>query len=215
MPRAQVKFMPSREQLGGPFRLSTEYPDDEFRMLSAHPTEDGLLVVLEATMADPTIILDLFENAPETRVSSYEVLHTGEHTVLLQFQLPFIPPPYRALFASGNIPQFPYTIEDGWIVCDLTTSQERLSQFKAELEETGFTFEVVRVTQSVDPTDLLTDRQRQFMSEAIECGYYDSPRECSLTGLADDLGISKSTVSVVLHRAEETIVKEFFAKSVE
>lgn len=210
-----MKFKPSREQLGGPFRLSTDYPDDDFRMLSAHPTEDGLLVVLEATMTDPTIILDLFEKAPETRIPSYKVLHSDEHTVLLQFQLPFIPPPYRALFASGNIPQFPYTIKDGWMVCDLTTSQERLSQFKAELEETGFTFEVVRVTQSVDPTDLLTDRQRQFMSEAIECGYYDSPRECSLTGLADDLGISKSTMSVVLHRAEETIVKEFFAKPVE
>lgn len=214
MPRARVKFKPPGPPLGGPFRLSTEYPNDEFRLLSAYPSEDGLLVVLEATMADPTVILDLFEGAPESRVSSYEILHVDERTVLLQFQLPFVPPPYRAIFASGNLPQFPYTIEDGWIVCELTTSHERLSQFEDELKETGFTFEVVWVTQSVDPTDLLTERQRRFTTEAIERGYYDTPRRCSLTDLAAALDVSKSTASVVLHRAEETIIKEFFARPI-
>lgn len=214
MPRAQVRFKPPGKALGGPFRLSTEYPNDEFRLLSAHPAEDGLVVVLEATMADPTVVLDLFEGAPKSRVRSYEVLHVDERTVLLQFRLPFVPPPYRALFASGNLPQFPYTVTDGWIVCELTTSHERLSQFGDELEETGFTFEIVRVAQSVDPTGLLTERQRRFATEAVERGYYDTPRQCSLTDLAAALGVSKSTASVVLHRAEETIVKEFFAEPI-
>ncbi|ELZ05939.1 DNA binding protein [Natrialba asiatica DSM 12278] len=195
--------------------MSTEYPNDEFRILSASPTEEGLLVLLEARMADPSAVLDLFEGAPKSRVPSSEVLHADEGTVLVQFQLPFVPPPYRALFASGNLPQFPYTIEDGWIVCDLSTSHERLSRFRDELEETGFSLEVVRINQSIDPADLLTDRQRRFATEAIERGYYDTPRQCSLTELADELGVSKSTASVVLHNAEETIVKEFFAESIE
>lgn len=215
MPRARVRFKPPGPQRGGPFRLSSDYPDGEFRILSAHPTEDGLLVVLEATLADPAVVLDLFESAPQSRVPSYDVLHADEQTVLLQFQLPFVPSPYRALFASGNLPQFPYTIEDGWIVCELTTSHDRLSQFRDELEETGFAFEVNWVIQSVDSTDLLTDRQRRFVAEAIERGYYDTPRQCSLTDLAAALDVSKSTASVVLHRAEETIVKEFFATAVE
>lgn len=215
MPRARVRFKPPGNSLGGPFRLSTEYPNDEFRLLSAYPTEDGLLVVLEATMTDPAVVLDLFEGAPDTRVSSHDVLHADDHTVLLQFQLPFVPAPFRAILASGNLPQFPYTIEDGWIVCELTTSHERLSQFRDELAETGFAFEVVWVTQSVDPTDLLTGRQRQFVTEAIERGYYDTPRRCSLTELADILGVSKSTASIVLHNAEECIIKEFFAEPVE
>ncbi|WP_306061796.1 helix-turn-helix domain-containing protein [Natronococcus wangiae] len=182
--------------------------------MSAYPAEKGLLVVLEATMADPSVVRRLFERAPEERISSSEVLHADEQTVLVQFQLPFVPSPYRALLSSGNLPQFPYVIEDGWIVCELTTSHERLSKLKDELEETGFTFEVVWVTQSVDPTDLLTDRQRRFMTEAAERGYYDTPRECSLTDLAAALNVSKSTASVVLHRAEETIVKEFFSEPI-
>lgn len=215
MPRARVRFKPPGDALRGPFRVSTEYPNDEFRLLSAYPAKERLLVVLEATMVDPTVILDLFKNAPKTRVPTYDVLHADEHTVLLQFQLPFIPPPYRALLASGNLPQFPYTIEDGWIVCELTTSQERLSQFRDELEATGFIFEVMSVIQSVDPTELLTDRQQRFVTEALDSGYYDTPRKCSLTDLAAVLDVSKSTASVVLHRAEEIITKEFFSESTE
>ncbi|MFC7009648.1 helix-turn-helix domain-containing protein [Halalkalicoccus salilacus] len=86
---------------------------------------------------------------------------------------------------------------------------------KAEFEDTGFTYEVVSITQSTQPTDLLTDRQRRFMIEALQRGYYDSPRECSLTDLAAALDVGKSTASRVLHNAEETVVKEFFAELIE
>lgn len=212
MPTARVKFKPPSEHLAGPFKLSTEYPDDEFRILSAYPTQDRLLVIFEATMTDPTAIAQLFDGAPKS--PPYEVLHADEQTVLVQFLLPFVPPPYRAILASGTLPQFPQTVRDGWMITDLTTSHERLSQFRDELEATGFTFEVVSVMQSVEPTDLLTDRQRRFVAEALERGYYDTPRTCSLTDLAAVLDVSKSTASVVLHGAEETIVKEFFGEPI-
>ncbi|MFC6964089.1 helix-turn-helix domain-containing protein [Halocatena marina] len=101
------------------------------------------------------------------------------------------------------------------MISQITTSHERLSQLRDELDATGLTYEVVSVNQSTSPTDLLTDRQRRFMTEALEQGYYDTPRTCSLTDLADVLDVSKSTASVVLHNAEETIVKEFFAESID
>lgn len=213
MPRAQVKFKPPGNHLAGPFKFSADHPDDDLRILSAHPTEDGLLVILEAEASNPESVIQIFEGAPMEL--STEVLHADEQTVLVQFSLPFIPPPYRAIFSSKNLPQFPYTLQDGWMVCELTTSHRRLSQFRDELESTGFRFEVVWVTQSTDPTDLLTGRQRRFMTEALERGYYDTPRRCSLTDLATTLEVSKSTVSVVLHRAEETVIKEFFAEPIE
>lgn len=211
MPRARVKFKPPR--LEGPFKFSNDHPEGEFRILSAYPTGDGLLVLLEATVVDPAIMIHLFNDAPMIRAC--EVLHADEQTVLLQFWLPFIPPPYRAILLSGNLPQFPHLIQDGWMVCDLTTSHERLSQLQAEFEATPFSFEVVSVTQSIDSTDLLTNQQRRFMTEALEHGYYDTPRECSLTDLADKLGVSKATMSVVLHRAEEVVTKEFFAEPID
>jgi len=57
--------------------------------------------------------------------------------------------------------------------------------------------------------DVLTERQRRLVSLAAERGYYDTPRECTLTDLADAAGVSKSTASTTLHRAEEQIVKRF------
>lgn len=212
MPNARVKFKPPR--LGGPFKLSADYPEDTFRILSAYPSGDGLLVFLEGTMADPAAIGHLFDGIPGSGDPPWEVLHVDEQTVLIQFLLPFVPAPFRAILRSQNLPQFPYTLRDGWMVCDLITSHERLSEFRDKLAATGFRFEVVSVTQSLEPTELLTDRQQQFVTAALDRGYYDSPRECSLTDLADELDVSKATASVVLHQAEETIIKEFFSVSV-
>lgn len=209
MPRARLKV----EVPGGPISLSTRYPDDTFRILANLPTADGLLVILEARTSNTTALVRDLDGA--LWLPDYEVLHADEQVLLIQYSLPFIPPPYRALMSSGNLPQFPQVIKDGWLISDLTTSHEQLSRLKEELEAAGLTVEVVSVTQSADRTDLLTDRQRQFVTEAIERGYYDSPRRCSLTELAERLEVSKSTASVVLHHAEGTIVKQFFAEPVE
>ncbi|WP_231185068.1 hypothetical protein [Haladaptatus sp. DYF46] len=124
MPRARVKFKPPTSVPGGPFKHSVEHPEDDLRILSAYPGEDGLVVVLEATTTDPEKIVHLFDDVPVEMFS--EVIHRDERTVLLQFQLPFVPSAYRAVFASKNLPQFPYVLEDGWMVCELTTTHERL-----------------------------------------------------------------------------------------
>lgn len=209
MPRAKLKA----KIPGGPAALSAQHPDDEFRILASHPTEDGLLAILEVQTSDTEMLVrDLAE---ASWLTSYELLHADEQTLLVQYSLPFIPPPYRALLASENLPRFPLTIRNGWVISDITTSHERLSRLKDEIDATGLTYEIVSVTQSTDPTDLLTDRQRRFMTEAIDRGYYDTPRECSLTDLAKEIDVSKSTASVVVHSAEETIIKEFFAESTE
>lgn len=62
-------------------------------------------------------------------------------------------------------------------------------------------------TQSVEVTDLLTDRQWDVFIEAIERGYYDTPQGCSLTDLATELDVNPSAVSGFLHCTEERIVK--------
>lgn len=209
MPRAQLKA----KIPGGPAALSAQHPDDEFRILASNRTEDGLQAILEIQTSDSEALVRDLDEA--SWLTTYDLLHADEQTLLIQYSIPFIPPPYRALLASENLPRFPLSIRNGWVVSDITTSHKRLSLLKDELDATGLTYEIISVTQSTDPTDLLTDRQRRFMTEAIEYGYYDTPRKCSLTNLADELDVSKSTASVVLHNAEETIVKEFFAESAE
>jgi hypothetical protein len=66
-----------------------------------------------------------------------------------------------------------------------------------------------RVYDATDPPDLLTDQQRNLLVTAVEMGYYDTPRESTLTEVATAVDLAKSTASVTLHRAEERVVKEF------
>jgi predicted DNA binding protein len=53
------------------------------------------------------------------------------------------------------------------------------------------------------------DHQLQLLAMAVERGYYDTLRECSLTELANELGIAKSTCSEISHHAEGEVIKQF------
>lgn len=55
----------------------------------------------------------------------------------------------------------------------------------------------------------LTDRQLTPVETAVEKGYYDAPRTCTLTELADSLALAKSAYSELRHRAEGKIVRQF------
>lgn len=209
MPRVRLKVKPP----GGPAELSAEYPDDEYRFLASRYGDDGVLTFFEAETSHPEAVIEFIDEEPE--IDSYEVLHEDEHGLVVEFTTAGTPAPVRAALEAEVLPREPLVVRDGWVIAEITTSQERLSRFKAELEAAGLQYEIDRVAQSLDPTDLLTDHQQRVVTEAIERGYYDSPRGCSLTDLATSLDVSKSATSGVLHRAEGRIIKEFFAKPVE
>lgn len=206
MPSAQIKF----EFSDGPGALSTERPDDEFRILAALPSADSIQVVLEVQTSDTEAIVRQLDEAPW--LPSYDVLHADEQTVLIQYSHQFLPTLHRALLSSGPLLQYPLTLRDGWVTSDITTSHEQLSQLKDAFEAEDIQYEIGSVTQSTDPTDLLTDRQRRFITAATERGYYDSPRECTLTELAATLDVSKGGASRTLHRAEGRIIKHFLGE---
>lgn len=209
MPRVQLKLnaAASEDWLAS---LSIEYPDAEFKVLASHPTNDGLLGIVEVTTLDTSDIIRDFKDAPE--VYSYEVVHTDEQMVLIQYVVP-MPGTYDALRVSGNLPRFPAIIRDGWLLSELTASQERLSEFTDVLAATGVPYQIVSLTQSYKSSELLTTRQWEFITEAFKHGYYETPRECTLTELAETFTVNKSAASGILRRAERQIIGEFVAEA--
>lgn len=207
MPSVRLRINPAAtgDWLAG---LSTEFPDAEFSLLASHPTDDGLLGVLEIRSPQADEIVRRFDEAPEVR--SYDVLHSDGGTVLLR-STTAIPEGYRANRASGTPPHFPALMQDGWVQTELTGSHEQLSRFVDELAAADVPYEVLSLTQSHDSPALLTGRQWEFVLAAVERGYYDTPRGCTLTELAAAFDVNKSAASGVLHRAEGRIVKEFVA----
>lgn len=111
---------------------------------------------------------------------------------------------------AGTPLSFPVTLWDGKLLVDLLSTRERISALGDHLDTDGVHFEVVHIRDDHGIRDLLTERQREVVAAAVNCGYYETPRTCSLTELADELGIAKSTCSGTLQRAEEAIINHFF-----
>lgn len=201
MPRVRMKVEPH----GSLAEFSATHPDVELRLQAGWRDEEGYLSITETDVSDAEVVRSHFDDAPE--VHSYEVVHADDELLVIQAKI-VNPDPHRAARESGTLPRFPLTVRDGWIHNDLAISHEQLSRFTAELEAAGVRYEIVSITQSVDVSKLLTERQYEFAIEAIERGYYDSPRRCSLTDLADALGVNKATASGILHRAEGQLIKQ-------
>lgn len=188
--------------------VSTDFSDTEFKILATHPVDDGVLELVEVTTPNADAIVRRFDDAPE--VHSYEVLHSEAGMVLVQLVFP-MPSTYAARITTGNLPRLPLIIRNGWISSDLIGSQEQLSELTTELTAADIPYEVLSLTQSYDASELLTERQREVITEAVKRGYYDSPRGCTLVELAETFEVNPSAASGVLHRAEGRIIKEFIS----
>lgn len=57
--------------------------------------------------------------------------------------------------------------------------------------------------------DRLSDRQTEVLKTAIEFGYYDDPRRCTLDEIAGAFGVSKAAVHKRLLAAESKIIKNY------
>ncbi|MGM0447158.1 MAG: helix-turn-helix domain-containing protein [Methanobacteriota archaeon] len=86
--------------------------------------------------------------------------------------------------------------------------RDRIEGFGRRLAGDGITVGVA-ATGGDGRDRTLTEAQRELVFEAVRAGYYDTPRRCTLTELAEANGIAKSTCSETLHRAEGRVMRRF------
>ncbi len=117
----------------------------------------------------------------------------------------------KEIIEAGVIPQSPFEVRDGWVDWTIECSAEKSRKLVQLLREGGVPYRVVstRFTGS----RMLTPRQRLIFDSALNEGYWDTPRRITLSALAKLLGLSKSTISVHLHKIEG-IVLNYFADEV-
>ncbi len=204
MPLAKLRLtIPAEVWIGD---LTRRYPDAEFRILAALSDEQAGVALAEVAADDPGEVVSAMREYED--VTSVDTLGRGDGGLLVQFEttMPLLLLPARD---SGVPLEMPFEVRDGTAVWEVTAPNDRLSELGSQLETFGISFTVESVRQRLGETQLLTDRQRRIVQAAIEAGYYHTPRDCSLTELADELGIAKSTASETLHRAEEKIIKRY------
>ncbi len=188
--------------------VSTAHPEATVRVLAAMSGEEVGFGLVRITGPGLDSILDGMDGAED--VTALEVLRRDEQRAVVRFETT---QPLLLLSAreSGVPIEPPVDVRDGVATVEVTAPRERLSELGEQLRASGLTVEVEYVREGVDPDRLLSERQREVLSVAVERGYYDTPRGCSLTDLAAELGIAKSTCSETLHRAEGTVMKRFVA----
>jgi len=186
--------------------LSRQFPAAEFTVLAAMPSGDAGVGLVEITAGDIEPIVTTIDGYDT--VVSVTILEAQADRALVQFETtePLL---IRSLSEAGIPLELPITIVDGEVTLELTAPREKLSELGTLLDQFGIPFDLISITQSIDTQSLLTDEQYDLLEAAIERGYYDTPRTCTLTQLADVVGLAKSTTSEKLHRAEGKVIKEF------
>ncbi|MFB6196355.1 MAG: helix-turn-helix domain-containing protein [Haloplanus sp.] len=190
--------------------LSTRFPDATFRVLAAIPDDETGIGLVEITADNLGDVLSNLTAAEGIRV--FELLHRDENRALVQFETddPLL---LLSIRNSGAPFEPPVTIIDGVADLEITASHDRLSSLADQLRTFGLEFDVRSVRTSIDTESVVSERQRELVETAVERGYYDTPRTCTLTELAGHLDIAKSTASERLHRAESAIIRAFVADS--
>ncbi|MFA9504328.1 helix-turn-helix domain-containing protein [Natrinema sp. H-ect1] len=188
--------------------VSRTHSEAVFEIVTALAGEQAGIALLNLTTDDPLPILTAIEQRSD--VVDVELLWKQEETALLQVEATS-PPLLLPLWQAGVPIRLPFSIQNGEATWELVTSSSRFSALGEALEAAGieYTLESVAEIGTTQADRLLTDRQQEVMATALEAGYYATPREATLTDVADRLNVSKATCSDVLHRAEGSIISWF------
>lgn len=210
MPRAKVLVdLPRSAWLAA---VSRRFPDGDFRIVTVLAGEDTGIALVHVRVDPPMPVLAAIE-ASEA-VEHADLFWAEGDEALVQVEAD-APPLLVPLWRAGVPVELPFDVADGTASWSVTTSRRRLSAFRAALDETDIDYEVRRVTDvSSNVADgILTDRQREALTTARAMGYYETPRDSTLTDVADALDSSKSNCSELLHRAEGHLVDWFLGEA--
>jgi len=186
--------------------VSRSHPNTRFRVLAATANTATGVARIEILGDNPEAVSDEFrEYDAVTDLTIFEA-----DSEMCRVQVETTVPLLLTSIQDAGVPlEMPFEVKDGKMALEVTVPQQTLSDLGETLDKFGIQYTVERIQQETDSdSSLLTERQQWLLDEAIERGYYDTPRRTTLVDLAEELDIAKSTCSEILHRAEERVLKE-------
>jgi len=204
MPYAKLAVtIPSTVWIGA---VSRTYPTARFRVLAATANDAKGYAHVEIIGTDAEDVCT--EIRTYDSVSNVTVFDEGPRRRRAQIETT-VPILLTALQSSGVPLKLPAEVSDGELILEATITQAKLSALGETFDEFDIDYTIERIQPEATSESLLTDRQRWLLHEAVDRGYYDTPRGISLVELADEVDIAKSTCSEILHRAEGQVLKQF------
>jgi predicted DNA binding protein len=109
-----------------------------------------------------------------------------------------------AVIKCGVLINFPVRVRDGYAFWRLISTRERIDELLTLFEQTSVNFTLLKIGNSPyildDDQNKLTLSESDVLDKAISSGFFEIPRKISLEELANDLGKSKSALSVMLRK---------------
>ena len=214
------------------------HPDARIRSLSLHATAESLwrvdhvtgsptaLAAVEETVLTADYYADCLATADCAAVQRTEVLEHGDDTLVLYSYWERTPAcssvPHIALDHLGDGVLFETRNEGREYVWRIVYSEagDVRAFFDALEAAVGDCAEldVRRLTEAAASSaslaaDELPPEQREALRAAVEHGYYETPREVSAGGLADRLGVPRSTLNHRLRRAEAHVMSRYVGEA--
>ena len=144
---------------------------------------------------------------------------TTDHAMVLTFAQFPEPTPYTIMLENEYMPLDPTLLRDGDELFDMVVrGRGRLMELVDRLETVG-DVNIERVVHDIETVfspspitwgaleELLTDRQREVIAVAVDLGYFSVPREATLSDVAAEMGVEKSTVGERLRRGMGHVAK--------
>ncbi len=109
-----------------------------------------------------------------------------------------------AIIKCGVLVDFPVLVRDGYAFWKLVSTRERIDKLLTLFEQKKIDFTLLRIGNS--PFNIEDDKNKLSLDElgvldiAINSGFFEVPRKISLENLANKLGKSKSSLSVMLRK---------------
>jgi predicted DNA binding protein len=157
--------------------------------------------VVEVQHHDLDSIIDVIKNHPS--VFEFNLMERNENRIKFNVKTkdPYL---LYAVIQCGVLVNFPVNVRDGHAYWRLISSRDRIDKLLTLFEDKGVKFELLRIGKA--PYDLdddatkLTLEESKVLNKAIEMGFFEIPRKISLEELANNLGKSKSALSVMLRK---------------
>ena len=190
------------------FALTESFSCLEF--LSHISTEDGNMRCLLRLEHDETVSLE--RSSP-----SLEILHVIEQSPTAALVEAVATGPLPRVFAALEHVWWvspTYLTKEGFVVTIRGTAQALRKSRKGLSALLGDRYKMKLGAQSAHNAhflELLPEKQRAVLDQAIKMGYYDRPRRCTQRAIAEALDIKQATVSEHLQSAESAIIHAFAA----
>lgn len=189
-------------------QLSREFPYYKFEIKSFIPIKLEPFVgnsLITISGNQPNMLLEKIKNHPSLK--SFFVMEQSATQITLNTQThdQFL---LQSIVKNSILVKFPITISQGKAEFLVTGSRENIDKFIEELTAKGIKVELKQIGDYVenDTKEGLTNRQYFIYLKAKEKGYYDSPRKISLSELAKELEMSKSSLSAILQRIHKKLL---------